>query len=87
MQGKPSPQRSSNTGYLLAGFGIAAAGAAYYFYSSGATARDSTGKADTAVRGAVATAEAKTGLRRGKDDYQKVYNRIAETLEKEGYDG
>ncbi|OWZ61950.1 cytochrome c peroxidase, mitochondrial [Cryptococcus neoformans] len=83
---KPSAPRSSNTGYIFAGLGVAAVGAAYYFYGTGRTEHDSTNKADTVVREAVATVEAKTGLRRGKDEYQKVYNRIAETLDKEGYD-
>jgi cytochrome c peroxidase len=31
--------------------------------------------------------EGKVGLRHSQADYQKVYDRIAESLEKEGYDG
>jgi cytochrome c peroxidase len=34
-----------------------------------------------------AAVEGKVGLRHSKDDYQKVYDRIAELMEKEGYDG
>ena len=49
--------------------------------------KDTGKELDTKIRGAVAVVEGKTGLRRGQADYQKVYDRIAEKLEQEGYDG
>ncbi|ODO05221.1 cytochrome c peroxidase, mitochondrial [Cryptococcus wingfieldii CBS 7118] len=83
---KPSPPGASATPYLLAGVGAAALGAAYYFYGTSGTPKEAARTADTAVRSAAATAEGKTGLRRGQEEYQKVYDHIADTLEKEGYD-
>ncbi|WVO18566.1 cytochrome c peroxidase, mitochondrial [Cryptococcus depauperatus] len=83
---KPPPPRSSSVPIWLGAVGLAALGAAYYFYGTFGSPSDSAKQADTVVRGAVATVEGKVGLRRGKDEYQKVYDRIADTLEKEGYD-
>lgn len=48
--------------------------------------KDQGKKIDTAVRSAAASAEGKLGLRRGKEDYLQVYNRIAELLDAEDGD-
>lgn len=86
-QPPPPPPGKSNVPYMLLAVGAAAGGAAYYFYGTAGSAADSANKADTAIRGAVASVEQSTGLRRGIQEYQKVYNRIAETLDVEDYDG
>ncbi|WWD04925.1 cytochrome c peroxidase, mitochondrial [Kwoniella europaea PYCC6329] len=82
----PPPPRSSSVPYLLAGVGLAAAGAAYLFYGTDGTPRETAKELESTARGAAAAAEGKLGLRHSQKDYQKVYDRIAETLDKEGYD-
>ncbi|RXK41600.1 cytochrome c peroxidase, mitochondrial [Tremella mesenterica] len=82
----PPPPRSSNVPIFLGVLGVAAAGTAYYFYGTPGSAKDTGKELDSKIRGAVATVEGKVGLRRGKDEYQKVYDKIAETLDAEGYD-
>lgn len=77
----------SNTG-LWVGLGAAAAAAGgYYFYSSGLTPNEAGKEAATAAKQGVAIAKAQAGFKPTKEDYQKVYNRIADALEAEGYDG
>ena len=87
VQPPPPPPGKSNVPYMLLAVGAAAGGAAYFFFGTEGSAGDSAGKADTAVRGAVAAVEKSTGMRRGIEEYQKVYNRIAEQLDVEDYDG
>ncbi|OCF33440.1 cytochrome c peroxidase, mitochondrial [Kwoniella heveanensis CBS 569] len=82
----PPPPRSSSVPYLLAGVGAAALGAAYLFYGTDGSPRDTAKELASDARGVAAAAEGKLGLRHSQKDYQKVYDRIAETLEKEGYD-
>jgi cytochrome c peroxidase len=80
----PPPPKSSNTG-LFVGVGLlAAGGAAYWFYASDS---DSSKQAGTAIKSGVQVAKAATNFVPTKADYQKVYNRIAETLEDENHDG
>ena len=67
--------------------GAAALGAAYLFFGTSGSAKDTAKELGSAARGAAASVEGKVGLRRGKDEYQKVYDRIADSLEVEGYDG
>ena len=67
--------------------GAAALGAAYLFFGTDGSPEDTAKEIGSAARGAAAAVEGKVGLRRGKEDYQKVYDRIAEELEVEGYDG
>lgn len=66
---------------------MAALGVAYYFLGTDGSAQDTAKELGTAAKSAGAIAEAKTGMRRGREDYQKVYDKIAEELELEGYDG
>ncbi|WVR06298.1 cytochrome c peroxidase, mitochondrial [Kwoniella sp. DSM 27419] len=82
----PPPPRSSNVPYMLAGVGAVALGAAYFFFGTDGTPRETAKEVGSAARGVAAAAEGKLGLRHSQEDYQKVYNRIAEELEKEGYD-
>jgi hypothetical protein len=82
-----APQGKSNTPLILALVGAAAAGGAYYYYGATSTPTEAAKELGTQVDSARAVAENKLGLKRSKDDYQKVYNRIAETLEKDDYDG
>jgi cytochrome c peroxidase len=83
-----APQGKSNTPLILALVGAAAAGGgAYYYYGATSTPTEAAKELGTQVDSARAIAENKLGLKRSKDDYQKVYNRIAETLEKDDYDG
>ena len=67
--------------------GAAGLGLAYYFFGTSGSARDTGRELDSKVRGAVAAVEGKVGMRRGQEEYQKVYNRVADMLEEEGYDG
>lgn len=57
------------------------------FFGTDGSARDTAKELGSEARGLAAAAEGKLGLRHSQQDYQKVYDRIAETLEKEGYDG
>lgn len=82
----PSGPRQSASPYALAGVGIAALGAAYYFFGTDGSAKETAKELGSSARGMAAVAESKTGMRRGKEDYQKVYDRIAEELDVEDYD-
>ena len=86
-QPPPSGPRQSASPYALAGVGIAALGAAYYFFGTDGSAKETAKELGSSARGMAAVAESKTGMRRGKEDYQKVYDRIAEELDVEDYDG
>lgn len=82
------PSGSNNT-LIFAALGAAALGAGgYYFYGTDATPAERVEEIKTVGREVERVAEAKTGLGlKKKEDYQKVYNRIAETLEQDEYDG
>lgn len=82
----PSPPRKASSPYFLGGVVLAAAGAAYLFFGTDGSARDTAKELGSEARGIAAAAEGKLGLRHSQQDYQKVYDRIAESLEKEGYD-
>ncbi|KAF7782144.1 CAZyme family AA2 [Agaricus bisporus var. burnettii] len=74
----PPPPPKSNTA-LYAGIGAAAVGGlALYFFT------DFGKEADTAAKSAVQTTKSATGFVPGKEDYQKVYNRIAEIIDDAG---
>ncbi|GLB37005.1 putative peroxidase family protein [Lyophyllum shimeji] len=62
---------------LFIGLGAVAGigGIAYYYYS------DARSEAGTAVKSAVQTAKANTPFKPTKEDYQKVYNKIAEMFD------
>lgn len=86
-QNPPPPPRSSNIPLYLAGVGALAAGAAYLFYGTEGSPNDTAKELGSKARGLAAAAEGKAGLRHSQADYQKVYDRIAEVMEKEDYDG
>jgi len=73
----PLPPKSSNAG-LFAGLGIAAlAGGAYYYYAISPAGAD----AGTTAKSALQSAKAAAKFTPSKEDYQKVYNRIAEIID------
>ncbi|ORX40127.1 heme peroxidase [Kockovaella imperatae] len=82
----PSPPRASASPYALAVVGLSGLGLAYYFFGTDGSARQTGRELDSKARGALAAVEGKVGMRRGQEDYQKVYNRIAGMLEEESYD-
>jgi cytochrome c peroxidase len=86
-QPPPSAPRQAFSPYVLAAVGATALGAAYYFFGTQGTAQDTAKELGSTARGATAAVEGKIGLRRGREEYQKVYDKIAEELELEGYDG
>ncbi|CED82030.1 cytochrome c peroxidase [Phaffia rhodozyma] len=77
----PAAVNASKTPYFLGGLGLVLIGGAYYFFQPGVSVKDQGKKVDTAVRSVAASVEGKVGLRRGKEDYVKVYNRLAELLD------
>lgn len=82
-----APAGGSGSG-LWIGLGVVvAAGGGYYVYSKGLTPAEAGKEAATAGKTGVAIAKAQAGFKPAKEDYQKVYNRIAEIMEAEGYDG
>jgi len=81
-----APQGKSNTPLILGLVGAAAAGGAYYYFGATSTPSEAVKEIGTKADSARAVAENKLGLKKSKDEYQKVYNRIAETLEKDDYD-
>lgn len=75
----PPPEAKSSNTMVFAGIGLAAlAGAGYYVYASSS---DSAKEASTAVKSAVQAGKVITKFVPTKDDYQKVYNKVASTLE------
>ncbi|KAJ6521920.1 heme peroxidase [Mycena vulgaris] len=75
----PAPEAAkSNTGLIV---GVLAAvvlgGGGYYYYSS-------SGNAETVLKSGVQTIKAKTNFTPSQEDYQKVYNTIAEMLDDAG---
>ncbi|TFK44140.1 heme peroxidase [Crucibulum laeve] len=71
------PKPKSNT-VLYAGIAVVAAGGAYYIFS------DAGKEAGTVVKSGVQAAKAKSGFVPSKEDYIKVYNRIAEIIDDAG---
>ncbi|KAG2016338.1 cytochrome c peroxidase, variant 2 [Coprinopsis cinerea AmutBmut pab1-1] len=68
----PPPEAKSSSSGLLWGLGAAgAAGVAYFFFQ---------GDAENVVKGGVQSAKAATHFTPSKEDYQKVYNRIADLV-------
>ncbi|KIO25313.1 peroxidase [Tulasnella calospora MUT 4182] len=81
-----APAAKSNAG-LWIGLGAAvAAGGGYYLYSKDLTPAEAGKEAATAGKTGVAIAKNYAGFKPTKEDYQKVYNRIAEIMEVDGYD-
>jgi cytochrome c peroxidase len=72
---------------MLGGLGALAAGTAYLFFGTAGTPQDTAKELGSKARGLAAAAEGKAGLRHSKEDYQKVYDRIIEMMEKEDHDG
>ncbi|KAK1222048.1 heme peroxidase [Marasmius sp. AFHP31] len=72
--GSTPPPKSSNTA-LFAGLGVAALGGAAYYLMSGSSDPVKTG---------VQAAKVKANFVPSKEDYQKVYNRIAEIMDEAG---
>lgn len=87
-RGYASEAPKSSSSLLYAALGAAAlGGGAYYFYGTSATPSERVEELKTLGKEAERTVEAKTGVGAKQfQDYQKVYNRIAETLEKDDYD-
>lgn len=82
------PKSGSSNGLLIGGLAAAAvAGGAYYFLATDATPKERLMELETAGKEAGAVAEAALHMKRKPEDYQKVYNRIAEKLEADDYDG
>ena len=77
----------SGAGLWLGLGAAAAAGGGYYLYSKNLTPAEAGKQAATVGKGGVQVAKAAAGFTPSKEDYQKVYNRIADALEAEGYDG
>ncbi|EJD52802.1 cytochrome c peroxidase [Auricularia subglabra TFB-10046 SS5] len=78
-----APKASSNTALYVGLGAFVAGGVGYWFATSDSDAAKS---AATAGKSAAQAVKAKTNFVPTKDDYQKVYNKIAETLEVEDYD-
>jgi len=72
---------------MLGALGALAAGTAYYFYGTAGTPQETAQELKSKAEGLGAAAEGKLGMRHSKADYQKVYDRIAEMMEKEDHDG
>ncbi|KAI6021603.1 heme peroxidase [Pisolithus microcarpus] len=77
----PPPAPKSNTALYASIAAFTAAAAGYYLYNSNS---DTSREATTAVKSAVQSGKAATKFTPTKDDYQKVYNRIAELLDEAG---
>lgn len=68
---------SSSTPYILGALGLAGAGGAYFYYRNGSVTQLTEGS----------SGESRGAFTPTKDDYQKVYNAIAQLLEeKDDYD-
>ncbi|KAG8864645.1 heme peroxidase [Tulasnella sp. 330] len=77
---------NSNTA-LWVGLGLVGAGAGgYYMFSQDLSFSEAGKQAATAGKSGVQAAKAAAGFTPTKEDYQKVYNKIAEKLDVEGYD-
>ena len=72
---------------MLGVVGALAAGTAYYFYGTAGTPEETARELKSKAQGLGAAAEGKLGLRHSQADYQKVYDRICEMMEKEDHDG
>ncbi|KAJ7141426.1 heme peroxidase [Mycena epipterygia] len=78
----PAPEAKSQTGLIVGVLAAVVVGGGGYYYLS------SSGEAQTAVKSGVQTVKAKTKLTPTQEDYQKVYNKIAELLDDaDDYDG
>jgi cytochrome c peroxidase len=82
-----APKSGSSNGLLIGGLAAAAAaGGAYYFLATDATPKERVMELETAGKEAGEVAKAALHLKKGKDEYQKVYNKIADMLEVDDYD-
>ncbi|KAG8931329.1 heme peroxidase [Tulasnella sp. 419] len=80
------PAAKSNTS-LYVGLGLAAAaGGGFYLYNTNTSLKEAGKEAATAGKQGVQIAKAGAGFTPSKEDYQKVYNKIASILDVEGYD-
>lgn len=87
-RGYASEASKSSSTLLYTALGAAAlGGGAFYFYGTSASPSERVEEIKTLGKEAERIAEAKTGVgAKQLQDYQKVYNRIAEALEKDDYD-
>ncbi|KAJ7045881.1 heme peroxidase [Mycena alexandri] len=71
----PAPEAKSNTG-LIAGIlaAVVVGGGGYYYVTS-------SGDAETVLKSGVQAVKATTGFTPSQEDYQKVYNKIAEVMD------
>ena len=72
---------------MLGVLGALAAGTAYYFYGTDGTPQETAMELKSKAKGLGAAAEGKLGMRHSQADYQKVYDKIMEMMEKEDHDG
>ncbi|KAI6037578.1 heme peroxidase [Pisolithus marmoratus] len=79
--GGPPPAPKSNTVLYASIAAFTAAAAGYYLYNSNS---DTSREAATAIKSAAQAGKAATKFTPTKEDYQKVYNRIAELLDEAG---
>ncbi|KAI0645765.1 cytochrome c peroxidase [Trametes meyenii] len=80
----PPPKKSSNAALFGILGAAAVGGAAFWVYTSNS---DSAREAGTAVRSGVQAAKVAANFVPTKEDYQKVYNRVAEILDSAGDKG
>ncbi|KAJ7745486.1 heme peroxidase [Mycena maculata] len=74
----PTPEAAkSNTGLIVGVVAAVVAGGGYYYFSS-------SGEVSNAVKGGVQSIKAATKFTPSQQDYQKVYNKIAELLDEAG---
>ncbi|KAG1861575.1 heme peroxidase [Suillus subalutaceus] len=79
IQRRPPPAAKSNTGlYVGLGAVVLGGGVAYYLYGSSSETAKVT---STALKSAAQSAKVATNFVPTKEDYQKVYNRIAEVID------
>jgi len=76
------PPKSNNTLLITVAVAVAAAGGYWVYSSDSGVART----AKTAVKEGAQVGKAFTNFTPSKDDYQKVYNKIASTLDTDNYD-
>ncbi|KZP34409.1 class II peroxidase [Athelia psychrophila] len=77
----PPPKASSNAGLYFGLGAVALGGVGYYLFSSESNAAKET---VSAAKGGIQAAKAKANFVPTQEDYQKVYNKIAELLDEAG---
>lgn len=80
----PPPKSSSNTGLIVTLALATVAAGGYWVYTSDS---DAARTAKTAGKEGIQVGKAFTNFTPTKDDYQKVYNKVASILDTDTYDG